>query len=237
MPAQSLSAASPVAIPRQLALTSLAGAATFLILLVLLHFVTPELSPSWRFVSEYAIGENGWIMVLAFLSLSLSAATVGLTVRSQVTSRGGRIGVVLLYIVALSMLVAGIFAMDPITATKDQLTTHGNLHGLASMIGIPGFPIAAVLISRSLARNTAWSESRSAMRWTAHLTWISLVVMYATIGLTLPGAGKFGPDVPIGWPNRILVVAYCVWLIVVARHALQLSERDGTLLMERSEAR
>jgi hypothetical protein len=151
---------------------------------------------------------------------------------SEVTTRGGRIGIVLLAIVALSMVAAGIFAMDPITASKNELTTHGNLHGLASMIGIPGFPIAALLISRSLSRNARWSDIRSALRWTAHLTWVTLALMYLTIGLTLPRAGKFGPDVPIGWPNRILVVAYCVWVMVVAWKAAGLSDRGGRALME-----
>jgi hypothetical protein len=59
-----------------MAITSLAGAAVFLVLLGALHVITPELAPSWRFVSEYAIGENGWVMTLAFLSLSSSCAAL-----------------------------------------------------------------------------------------------------------------------------------------------------------------
>jgi Protein of unknown function (DUF998) len=51
---------------------SFAGAATFALLLAALHFIKPELNPSWHFISEYAIGEYGWIMVLAFLSLALT---------------------------------------------------------------------------------------------------------------------------------------------------------------------
>jgi hypothetical protein len=204
-----------------MALTSVGGAVLFLIVVAALHVITPELSPSWRFVSEYAIGENGWVMTVAFLSLSWSCAALSLAIRPQVSTRGGRIGVVLLFVVALALLAAGIFAMDPITASKDELTTHGNLHGLASMIGIPGFPIAALLISRSLSHNPTWAGTRSAMRWTAHLTWVTLLLMWVTIGVTLPRAGKFGPDVPIGWPNRILVAAYCAWLVVVAWRAAQ----------------
>jgi hypothetical protein len=46
---------------------SFAGAATFAILLAALHFIKPELDPSWHFISEYAIGDYGWIMVLALL--------------------------------------------------------------------------------------------------------------------------------------------------------------------------
>jgi hypothetical protein len=33
--------------------------------------------------------------------------------------------------------------------------------------------------------------------------------------------GDFGPDVLVGWPNRIETVAYSVWLMVVARQAIR----------------
>ena len=53
---------------------SIAAAAVFLGLLVVLHFFKPEFDPSWRFVSEYAIGDFGWLMKAAFFSLALSCA-------------------------------------------------------------------------------------------------------------------------------------------------------------------
>jgi hypothetical protein len=34
--------------------------------------------------------------------------------------------------------------------------------------------------------------------------------------------GKFGPSVAIGWPNRLLVVAYCAWMMLVAWRASRL---------------
>jgi hypothetical protein len=37
-----------------------------------------------------------------------------------------------------------------------------------------------------------------------------------------PSAGKVGPTVYLGWPNRFLVVTYVVWIILVAANALQL---------------
>jgi hypothetical protein len=50
------------AISRVAALLSFAGAATFVVLLAALHFIKPELDPSWHFISEYAIGDYGWII-------------------------------------------------------------------------------------------------------------------------------------------------------------------------------
>jgi hypothetical protein len=51
---------------------SLWAAIAFLVLLAALHFIKPKLDPSWHFISEYAIGDYGWIMALAFLALALS---------------------------------------------------------------------------------------------------------------------------------------------------------------------
>jgi hypothetical protein len=52
--------AKPVtAISQTAARLSLAAAATFLVLLVALHFIKPELDPSWRMISEYEIGDYG----------------------------------------------------------------------------------------------------------------------------------------------------------------------------------
>ncbi len=209
---------------------ALAASATFLIVLVALHLIKPELDPAWRFVSEYAIGRNGWVLQLAFLALAISCLAASGVARSHVTTRAGRIGVGLLAVVGVALTAAAAFAIDPITATKDELTMHGKLHGFASMIGVPGFPVAALLISGSLRRNEAWALARRSLGWTAHLTWISLVFMFAVLAVLLPrNGGTFGPNVWIGWPNRLLVIAYSVWLLVLARSALLAAGRAAAI--------
>jgi hypothetical protein len=205
---------------------SFAGATMFVVLLVTLHFIKPELDPSWRMISEYEIGDYGWIIVLAFLSLALSCVALFVAIRSQIRTTGGKMGLALLLVSALGMTIAAIFTSDPITASQDELTTHGTLHGLGSVLGIPGFPIAATLISLSLARNPAWSPARRSLLWTAGLTWISLLVFALSVAVMLPQSqGRFGPDVLIGWPNRLNMVANSAWLMVVAWGAAQLSRQ------------
>jgi hypothetical protein len=54
-----------MAISRTAARLSFASAATFVVLLAALHFIKPELDPSWHFISEFAIGDHGWMMVVA----------------------------------------------------------------------------------------------------------------------------------------------------------------------------
>ena len=72
--AREVTAISPTA-----ARLSFARAAMFTVLLAALHFIKPGLDPSWHFISEYAIGDYGWIMVLAFPSLAPGHRFTGAT--------------------------------------------------------------------------------------------------------------------------------------------------------------
>jgi hypothetical protein len=198
------------------------AAALSLVLIAVLHFLEPEYDPSWRFLSEYSNGKFGWVMKIAFFNMALSCAVLFSVLKSQIQTIGGKVGLGFLLATFVGLTMGGLFNIDPITASPDQLTAHGNLHGLASMIGIPSLPVAAMIISVSLARSQAWLPARASLLLTANLTWISLVVMFLTIGIMLPRAGGFGPDVWIGWPNRFLMLTYGMWLMAVAWQAEKL---------------
>jgi hypothetical protein len=193
-----------------------AAATGFLVLLGLLHAVKPDLSPTWRTVSEYAIGSQGWLMSAAFLTLATSCVATIIAVKPYTADRAGRVGRVALGITAAGLTLAGLATSDPITATPDQLTAEGNLHGLAAMIGMPAFLIAAVALHRSLRRHAAVS-SYAVRRATIALV-VAVVVFGASMAVMFDGAPS-DPSVRIGIQNRILVVAYAAWLIVTARAA------------------
>src|SRR5688572_28628383 len=109
---------------------ALAGAAAFVLLLAVLHILKPELDPSWRFISEYAIGDHGWLMALAFCSLATAYAALFVALRSQIRSLDGRIGLGLLLVSALGLTMAGVFTSDPITTVPSAATPSGRLHNL-----------------------------------------------------------------------------------------------------------
>jgi hypothetical protein len=195
---------------RRSALTSIVAAAMFLVLVGLLHVIKPELSPSWRFVSEYAIGRHGWVMTVAFFAWAVSCATLAVALHGHAATRRARIGRLLLFVVSAALVVAGVFDQDPVTAKPADATTHGLLHAIASMIGIPGIPVAALLIGG---------------RW-SHATWLSLVTMAAYLLLAVPRAGGFGPDVLAGWMNRLVVLSYLAWQISMG-YAVYTSSSPG----------
>jgi hypothetical protein len=195
---------------------SRAAAGTFVLLLAVLHILRPDLDPTWRFISEYAVGDHGWIMVLAFLSLAISFIALFIALRSEVRTMGGRIGLFALLISATGLIIAAIFPTDPVTTTPDAMTTSGKLHSLGGALGI-AMPFAAALISWNLARNPGWAHARRSVVWTAALALVATLAFIAAVAVMVPGDGVFGPELPVAWVGRLEILAYSVWLMTVAR--------------------
>jgi len=203
------------------------GAALCLIFLAVLHFIKPELDPSWHMVSEYALGAHGWMMTLCFLSLSLGCAALVIAIRSQVRGWVGYLGLFFLLAATMGGGMAAFFPTDPITISPAEATSTGKMHGLAFLIGGPSLPIAAMLISFNLARQSVWSHARGPLLWSASLTLLSLVLLLATLGFQMPRHGGFGPEVLVGWPNRLVMLANCGWVMTVGWQAANLAQRQS----------
>jgi hypothetical protein len=200
-------------------------AITTLVLLGALHILSPEFAPSWRMVSEYANGAYGWVLSLMFACWAVSAWALAYAIRSHVKTTGAKIGLVLLIVAGIGEAMGGLFDIN-----------HP-LHGLAALIGIPTFAIAAMLISVGLSRTQSWSGARKTLLWTANLTWISILVMAGTFILMIVTFIQAGGDMTadastvttlpagvialVGWANRFLVIVYNIWVMVVASHVAE----------------
>ena len=191
---------------------SLTSSVATLVFLAVLHLLSPEFDPARRMVSEYALGNYSWILSLMFLAWALSCIALFFAIKPDVRTTGGRVGLGFLLLSALGMSMAAVFDVN-----------H-NLHGLAAMIGIPSLPIAAVLISVSLGRNASWTSARRLLIWTAILTWVSLILMNVGIFTGFSQTGEALPGAWFGWANRFLIVAYTIWLMVVAWRILNLRQ-------------
>jgi Protein of unknown function (DUF998) len=213
---------------------SFAAVIATMLFLASLHVLSPEFDPSWRMVSEYANGRYGWVLSLMFLSWALSTWALAFAIRSQLKTVAGKIGLMFLIAAGVGEALASMFDIN-----------HPSLHNLAGFLGILSLPVAAMLITVSVARTEPWSASRKLLLWTANLTWVSLVIMVASLivmGVTfiragghVPANGKslpLGATLPpgtipvVGYANRFLVVAYCAWVIVVAWLAIRLGAKQ-----------
>lgn len=196
----------------------------FLIVLVALHIIKPEYDPSWRFISEYAIGPLGWIMMVAFIIWALSYLALYFALKPHVPkSILGSIGLGLLLISSLGLILAGVFVTDPVTATENERTTSGAIHSMGGTLGM-AMPIAAILLTLALRKNPEWKTVQETNAWGATISTIGFLIAFVSMGVILSQSnGKFGPDVFVGWPNRLEVIGYCIWSILIAKCAERLS--------------
>jgi hypothetical protein len=137
-----------------------------ILLLAALHVLSPEFSPSWRVISEYALGLYAWVLSLMFLCLGTSSWALAAAICQEVHTIGGKIGLWLLLFAGLGGAMASVFDI-----------THAVGHTIAGLLGVIGFPIAAMLLSVSLGRNQRWRRARPGLLWVANMSWISVILL------------------------------------------------------------
>ena len=208
--------------------TAIVAAGVVIVALTSLRVLSPEFDPAWRVISEYALGRYGWVLSLLFISWAISTWSLAVAVRSQLPTRWGKIGWWLLVSSGFGAALASVFEIN-----------HP-MHQVAGTIGLLG-PVSAVIVSVNLSRTPAWSASRRPLLWTAHLTWIGVVLFFLTLVLlnlteSAAAGGSLttqsrelppGAIALVGYANRLGVVVSCLWHATVAWHALRF--RDAAL--------
>lgn len=192
-----------------------------LLCLIALHVSSPEFQPSWRMVSEYALGKHKWLLTTFFVLWALGSFTLSILLWVQATTTAAKIGVALLFVSSLGGLMGGLFDVK------------SRLHGMAAMLGVPTLPVAALLIAYNLG------NADSFVVLVAHATWVSLLCMAISMIIMMNGFKKagvpMGPDAAVperlpdgvvalaGYANRLLIVCNMGWLIAMAVHFINLN--------------
>jgi hypothetical protein len=226
---QLISVSNPSQIAEPAGRLAILATITTILLLATLHVLSPEFSPSWRMVSEYAFGHYAWVLSLMFVSWAISSWALVIVIWPQVHTNAGRVGLWFLIIAGIGEAMASVFDVR-----------HEIGHGIAGLLGVIGFPIAALLLSGALGRNETWRGSRRALIWIANLSWISVVLLAATLTIMMmqmarasgghlpqhvPGSLPPGVLAVDGWANRLIVLSNCAWVFVAAWHAIQVQRK------------
>ena len=201
-----------------------------ILLLASLHILSPEFDPSWRMVSEYAFGHYGWVLSLMFLSWGISSWALVAAIWSQVDTKAGKVGLWFLIAAGIGEAMAAVFDV-----------THNIGHSIAGLLGVVGFPIAALLLSVSLGHNHQWRDTRKTLLSFANLSWISVLLLIATLVLmTVQVAHANGGHLPQhapkslppgvvgldGWANRLIVLSNCLWVFAAGWKAIKLHREN-----------
>ena len=190
--------------------TALAGTAGFIVMLSALHVLRDDLDPSWRVISEYAVGRHGWLMTVAFLLLGVVSASLAVGTWSAGSPVLGRIGTAMLAVTAVGMVMAGLFDTDPITTPSTMHTGIGRLHEVGAYLDLT--PFAALVVSFALLRRLPTQGAPRRALKAAMVTPLTGLAAFSIATLTqLPASGVGSPEVLIGGPNRLLILCYCAW--------------------------
>lgn len=200
-----------------LAATAVSGVA-----LVLLHVFSPEFSPSWRMVSEYANGRAPWLLSVVFFAWAAASFALVFALWPLSASTLGKAALAFLILGGIGQVMGGAFDIN-----------H-KLHGPAAMIGIPSLCIAAVLVTMAMAGR---ADITAPPLWSAHLPWISFALMIATLmlffgALKAAGIEMSGQSEPlkvlpegvsgfVGWANRLLFAASYLWVVLTSLSVLK----------------
>jgi hypothetical protein len=155
-------------------------------------------------------------MAVCFAAFSAASACLFTALFGRVASALGLVGLAFLLVAAIGLAMAALFPMDPASTPRAQMSFSGRMHGVAFLAGVPAQIVAVLLLSLALGRQGTHA-SLPLLVLTA-VIWCSLVAMIAIMLIVGPGKppNPNGPERFLGFPNRLFMIAYGVWLIVVA---------------------
>ncbi|CAN5840129.1 hypothetical protein BH18ACT6_BH18ACT6_20280 [soil metagenome] len=136
---------------------AVAGSLLCIALIALLHALEPEFNDS-NAVSEYALGDFGWLMNIAFFSGAAGIGTLAFVLHQSVARSGTAIaGIVLLSLAAVAWLLLGVGNIDPEGA---DATTHGLIHGIGYLLGLPTRLAAPIVLAAAFRRDERRADHR-----------------------------------------------------------------------------
>jgi hypothetical membrane protein len=173
-------------------------AAYFVIVLIVLHILEPEFDPRFRFMSEYALGDYGWLMTTTFFALGLAplVAAIGLQNAYQ-SSRSTRIGLGLLIVAAIFIWLAGIF--------RDSIP-----HLLAGVVAFPSMVMAVLLLSWTFRRAAGWQTIYPVALFIGLAMLAMFFLMVADLGMP-------------GLQQRVFIFLFLLWLSFVVHRSVRLT--------------
>jgi Protein of unknown function (DUF998) len=181
---------------RLAAVVAAAAAVVDLLVLGLLHVVSPEVDPTARPVSEYALGDFGWLATIRTLAQGVGPIALAVALRRE------RVGALLLLVVGVLKLGMPLF---PVDALGTPATSTGQIHGLLGNLTFFLFPLAALVLFRALRRR----GSRLAPP-------VAVALAIATVGVLVADTiGGFG------LAQRAYLALCAVWLLLAALAVLR----------------
>lgn len=185
--------------------------------LLVMHAIQPELNPATHYVSEYAHGQLGWLVLVGYVVAGAGVLALAWSVRSGLPGRWAVASAVCLALVSLGLIATGLTRIDVAQADGSVASTaSGMAHELAGYVVFLGMIPGAFILSGAFRRDPRMLRAGFVARlfaWGLVIAFVLSVVVFQR--LELVGAGQ-----------RIFLVAWLSWLIFIG---LQLRVVERTI--------
>lgn len=183
---------------------AIAGFSVFLAIILLLHVLHPEFMPTQRFISEYALGDYGWLLNIAILgNLIGSLALIQALYQAYPKPFRSWIVLVCLGVATISILTNFL----PTDLHGKAITISGYIHNMGTFIGsLAGLGCMAVL-SRRLNRFGFLQG------WYRILRFLSIVAPIVFLTMLMLAKHLFGW---IGLLQRLYAAMILLWFMITA---------------------
>lgn len=188
---------------RAFALLAVLGAGSYVVALLVLHMLRPEIDPATDAASAYATGDQAWLMTVALVCQGVAGLALATALRhGLVAPARTAAGVTLLAAYGVAQLVA---AVTPLELEGAPTTAAGTVHTVAAEVAFVALPLAAVVVARAAGRDPIWRTRRTLLL--AATTGL-VVAMGATVV-----AGSSDLD---GAAQRLFLGLGALWVITAA---------------------
>ncbi|WP_295791724.1 DUF998 domain-containing protein [Mucilaginibacter sp.] len=185
---------------KTLAIAGLYSNLFFLFIFTLMHFIRPDKSIAGSFVSEYAVGNYGWLMTLGFFCLATGSLCLLIGLLNSI--KASKTAIVTLCIWCTGAFLFSIFTTD-LPGTPP--TPQGLIHGFSALIALVNLGISMLAWGFTFTRNDNWLT-------VAKTSWV-----FGGLGIAMFIVFLFSPPSLRGLTERILIVWDVSWLVLVSR--------------------
>jgi len=192
------------------------GAAAVLFLgltLIAMHAIQPGLDPATHYVSEYAHGPFGWLVMVAYVSGGVGVLGIAWAAGTELSGARSVALAICLALVGVGLILTGVTRIDlPAADGSVASTASGMAHELAGYVMFLGLLPGAFLVAVAFRADPRLSTAALPAWILAGGIVITFVVAMMSLSLDLIGVGQ-----------RIFLATWIAWLVFVA---LQLSSAE-----------
>ena len=172
--------------------------------LILMHALRSDYQLASHMISDYAVGEFGWVMVTVFVAWSAGIALLlSALLLAEPSSLARRMGALLLGITSVGLLVSAAYRTD-LPGLPD--TREGNVHAISFFVNIVCLLVAIPLLSFGFGQKSVLRSFRPVALALALAVALTFLLQFFTLR----------KGMPYGLTNRLVVVALLSWLICTA---------------------